>query len=271
MKKSESEYRKDIIEVCKRIYNQGWVAANDGNVSIKLGEDVYLCTPTGMSKGYLTTDQLVKVDGSGNKLEGEFNPSSEIKMHIDVYKNRPDVQSVVHAHPATATGFACAGMALDECIIPEVVISLGSIPLAKYGTPSTEEIPQSIRKYLPNHSVFLLENHGALSIGSDVYQAYYRMESMELFAKIYLVAKQLGQINLIDEENVKKMQQLRKEWGMDEHYAGCRIDSRIIGGDGSSAASPESGPVNNDKITISTEELVKLVTKIVLNIADRKA
>ncbi|MGM0366436.1 MAG: class II aldolase/adducin family protein [Actinomycetota bacterium] len=264
MAKSESEHRKDIIEVCKRIYRQGWVAANDGNVSIKLTDDLYLCTPTGMSKGYLTTDQLVKVDGSANKVEGELKPSSEIKMHIDVYKNRPDVTSVVHAHPTTATGFACAGMALDECVIPEVVIALGSIPLAEYGTPSTEEIPNNIRKYLANHNVFLLENHGALSIGSDVYQAYYRMESLELFAKIYLVAKQLGQINLIDEGNVKKMLKLRQEWGMDEHYAGCRIDSRVVDG-----ADDNNG--NNDTITISTDELVKLVTRIVVNIVNKKS
>lgn len=266
MAKSESEHRKDIIEVCRRIYRQGWVAANDGNVSIKLSQDVYLCTPTGMSKGYLTTDQLVKVDGFGNKVEGELNPSSEIKMHLDVFKNRPDVNAVVHAHPPTATGFACAGMALDECVIPEVVISLGSIPLAKYGTPSTDEIPNNIRKYLPSHNVFLLENHGALSIGPDVYNTYYRMESLELFAKIYLVAKQLGQINLIGEENVEKMLKLRQEWGMDSHYAGCRIDSKVIG-EPENKTNPDTGPKN---VNMSTDELVKLVTKIVTNIINQK-
>ncbi len=264
MAKSESEYRKDIIEVCKRVYAQGWVAANDGNVSVKLADDLYLCTPTGMSKGYLTPDQLVKVDASGNRVEGQLRPSSEIKMHLDVFRNRPDVNSVLHAHPHTATGFACAGMALDECVIPEIVISLGSIPLAEYGTPSTEEIPNNIRKYLPNHNVFLLENHGALSIGSDVYQAYYRMESMELFAKIYLVAKQLGQLNLIGEENVQKMLKLRQEWGMDEHYAGCRIDSKVI--DQPEGKDPDEG----GNISMSNEELVSLVTRIVTNILNKK-
>ncbi|MDZ7837685.1 MAG: class II aldolase/adducin family protein [Actinomycetota bacterium] len=261
MAKSKSEYRKDIIEVCKRIYDHGWVAANDGNVSIKVSDQVYLCTPTGRSKGYLTADQLVKVDQQGNKLEGELNPSSEIKMHLDVYRNRPDVNSVVHAHPPTATGFACAGVALDQCVIPEVVISLGSIPLTKYGTPSTEEIPNNIREFLPNHNAFLLENHGALSIGGDVYQAYYRMESMELFAKIYLVAKQMGQINVIDEQNVEKMLKLREEWGMDEHYAGCRVDSRMMDGN-------NAGQDDQDTITMSKDELARMVTKIVVSIVN---
>ena len=261
MTKSESEHRKDIIEICHRVYAQGWVAANDGNVSVKMDNNLYLCTPTGRSKGYLTSDQLIKVDGEGRKLEGELDPSSEIKMHLDVYKNRPDVGSVVHAHPPTATGFACAGMALDQCVIPEVVIALGSIPLTKYGTPSTEEIPNNIREYLPHHNAFLLENHGALSIGSDVYQAYYRMESMELFAKIYLVARQLGQINLIDKENVEKMLKLRQEWGMDQHYAGCRINSEQLG--------PETGAGRSgDTITMTKDELSRLITKIVSNILD---
>ena len=276
--KTESLYRADIIEVCRRIYSKGWVAANDGNVSIRIDPDIVLCTPTGMSKGYLTAGQLIKVDMDGNKIEGELEPSSEVKMHIDVYKHREDVSSVVHAHPPYATGFAVAGLALDQCILPEVVFSIGSIPLTKYGTPSTFEIPDNVRKYLKDHNVFLLENHGALSIGPDVYRAYYRMESLELFAKISLIARQLGNVNVIGEENVRKMLDIRKQWGMDGHYPGCRIDGKFIKKDEASTVdnNPDAdfnGSSNNSNsngsITIKKEELVKLVTGIVNSIISK--
>ena len=276
--KTESLCRIDIIEVCKRIYRNGWVAANDGNVSIRIDPDIVLCTPKGMSKGYLTTDQLIKIDMDGNKIEGKLEPSSEVKMHIDVYKNREDVSSVVHAHPPYATGFAVAGLALDQCILPEVVFSIGSIPLTKYGTPSTFEIPDNVREYLKDHNVFLLENHGALSIGPDVYRAYYRMESLELFAKISLIARQLGNVNVIGEENVRKMLDIRKQWGMDGHYPGCRIDGKFIKKDEASTASnnPDTGfngssnnSNSNGSITMKKEELVKLVTGIVNSIISK--
>jgi len=275
--KTESIHRNDIIEICKRIYSKGWVAANDGNVSIRIGPDTVLCTPTGMSKGYLTAGQLIKVDMDGNKLEGELEPSSEVKMHIDVYKQRKDVNSVVHAHPPYATGFAVAGIALDKCVLPEIIFSIGSIPLTKYGTPSTFEIPENVRKYLKDHNVFLLENHGALSIGPDVYRAYYRMESLELFAKISLIASQLGKVNVIDEENVKKILDIRKQWGMDSNYPGCRVNGDFIK-DGVTAAHTDSGDtggrdsINNDScenITMKKEELIKLITSVVNNMLNK--
>jgi len=275
--KTESIHKNDIIEICKRIYSKGWVAANDGNVSIRIGPNAVLCTPTGMSKGYLTTGQLIKVDMDGNKLEGELEPSSEVKMHIDVYKQRKDVNSVVHAHPPYATGFAVAGIALDKCVLPEIIFSIGSIPLTKYGTPSTFEIPENVRKYLKDHNVFLLENHGALSIGPDVYRAYYRMESLELFAKISLIASQLGKVNVIDEENVKKILDIRKQWGMDSNYPGCRVNGDFIK-DGVIPAHTDSGDTgghdstnNNscENITMKKEELIKLITSVVNNILNK--
>jgi len=269
--KTESIHRNDIIEICKRIYSKGWVASNDGNVSIRLGPDTVLCTPTGMSKGYLTAGQLIKVDMDGNKLEGELEPSSEVKMHIDVYKQRKDVNSVVHAHPPYATGFAVAGIALDKCILPEVIFSIGSIPLAKYGTPSTSEIPDNVRKYLKDHSVFLLENHGALSVGPDVYKAYYRMESLELFAKISLIASQLGNVNVIDEGNVKKILDIRKQWGMDSIYPGCKVNGDFIK-DGAAPAHADSDSTNNnsfENITMKKDELIELVTSVVNNILNK--
>ena len=229
MEKTESQNRNDIIDICKRVHANGWVASNDGNISIRTGPNTVLCTPTGMSKGYLTSDQLIKVDMEGNKLDGALEPSSEIKMHIDVYKNKEGVNSVVHAHPPYATGFAVAGVPLDECVMPEIIIGLGSIPLTKFGTPSTMEIPENIRPFLKQYSVFLLENHGALSAGNDVFQAYYRMESLELFAKISFVARTLGNVNVLDENTAKKVIKVREYFNLPgEDYPGCRINDRFV-------------------------------------------
>ena len=277
MEKTESLHRNDIIEICKRVHANGWVAANDGNISIRIGPNTVLCTPTGMSKGYLTTDQLIKVDMDGNKIDGDLEPSSEVKMHLDIYKSKENIGAVVHAHPPFATGFAVAGIALDECIMPEIIISLGSIPLTRFGTPSTSEIPDSVRPYLKEHDVFLLENHGALSIGKDVYQAYYRMESLELFAKINHVARMLGNVNVIGEDNVRKMIGLREKFGLENtNYPGCRIDGKFIksgdapGSFGTASsglgAASLSEQISGDSIVITRDKLIKLVTIIVSNI-----
>jgi L-fuculose-phosphate aldolase len=284
MIKTESQNRNDIIEVCKRIHANGWVAANDGNVSIRTGPDTVLCTPTGMSKGYLSCDQLIKVDMSGNKIEGELEPSSEVKMHIDVYQNKPGINSVVHAHPPYATGFAVAGVPLDQCVMPEIIIGLGSIPLAKFGTPSTMEIPEKVRPYLKEHNVFLLENHGALSVGNDVFQAYYRMESLELFAKISLIAKQIGNVNVLSEDNVKKLLRVREDFGLsNQDYPGCRVDGKFVrsydnnrssmseargesnpGGNASGISIPEARP--DGKIEITQEKLTEIIATVVNNV-----
>ncbi len=271
--KTESQHRNDIIEICKRVHAKGWVAANDGNISIRLGPNSVLCTPTGKSKGYLTTDQLVKVDMDGNKLEGELEPSSEVKIHLDVFKNKEGINSALHAHPPYATAFAVAGKALDQCVIPEIIVSLGSIPLTSYGTPSTIEIADNIREYLPKHNAFLLENHGAFSIGEDVYQAFYRMESLELFAKISILANMTGNVNVISEENVKK---IISTFIKDDNYAGCRIGEKFITRDkklennantGNNYSNTES---DDEIITIRKDELVKLISSVVNKIAGPK-
>jgi L-fuculose-phosphate aldolase len=276
--RTESQYRSDIIEICKRVHANGWVASNDGNISIKISPNEVICTPTGMSKGYLTPDQLVKVDMEGNKLEGELEASSEVKIHLDVYRNKKGINSAVHAHPPYSTAYAVAGMPLDQCVIPEIIVSLGSIPLTEYGTPSTHEIPDNIRKYLQDHNAFLLENHGAFAIGADVYQAYYRMESMELFAKISLLAKMLGNVKNISEENVRKIMDLRSNFVKDDNgYAGCRIGDRFITAtDDIAAAAGNNGGGNNaisgdeETITLKKSELVEIVKRIVENIVNKR-
>ncbi len=213
--------KKDIVEVCRRIWMKGYVASNDGNVSIRIAEDRILATPTGMSKGFLEESDLVVCDMEGNRISGSRKPSSEIKMHLMVYRRREDINAVVHAHPPVATGFSVAGMPLAQCVLPEVVISLGSIPLAEYGTPSTPEIYESIEDYIEDYDAFLLENHGALTLGPDVMNAYYKMETLEHFAHITLVARLLGRVNALSVEKVQKLMQVKEKLGVKGKSPGC--------------------------------------------------
>ncbi|KLU62891.1 methylthioribulose-1-phosphate dehydratase [Peptococcaceae bacterium CEB3] len=218
---SEYQIKQDMVEVGRRIYQQGFVASNDGNISVRLNENEVLTTPTGVSKGFMTPDMIIKVNMKGEVLSGKMKPSSELKMHLDVYKNRPDVRSVVHAHPPTATGFAVAGIPLDRYVLPEIIISLGTIPIAPYGTPSTEEIPLAVREYLQDHDAFLLANHGALTVGSDAFNAYYKMESMEIFAKISLTARLLGNERELNGQQVGKLMEVREKLGVTGKNSTC--------------------------------------------------
>jgi L-fuculose-phosphate aldolase len=184
-----------MVEIGRRVYERGFVAANDGNFSMKLADGTFLCTPTGVSKGFMSPEMICRVDGELNVLEATapFKPSSEIKMHLKVYAMRPDVRAVVHAHPPTATAFAVQNRALVEKIMPEAVIFLGEVPVAPYGTPSTDEIPDAIAPYVANHDAVLLQNHGALAYSADLQSAYYRMEGLEFYADILFKALRLAQ------------------------------------------------------------------------------
>jgi L-fuculose-phosphate aldolase len=208
------EAKRDILEAGRRVYQQGYVASNDGNISCRLDDERILTTPTGMSKGFLEMTDLVVVDYEGKKVSGEKNPSSEIGMHIFLYRERPDINAVVHAHPPTATGFSVAGIPLTECVLPEVIITLGAIPIAEYGTPGGAGISEPIKKWVQDYDAYLLENHGATTIGTDVMNAYYKMETMEHFAKILFVAKQLGGANLLNEQQVADLLKIRDRMGL---------------------------------------------------------
>lgn len=213
---SEYEIKKEICEIGKRIYNKGMVAANDGNISVKISENEFLCTPTGVSKGFMTPDYICKVDSTAKVLQstGNFKPSSEIKMHLRVYKERPDVKSVVHAHPMYATSFAIAGIPLTQPIMPEAVIALGCVPIAEYGTPSTNEIPDAVSKYLQHYDAVLLENHGALTYADSLLAAYLKMESVEFYAQLLYLSKQLGGPKELSNEQVQKLYEIRRQFGM---------------------------------------------------------
>jgi L-fuculose-phosphate aldolase len=218
---NEYEIKKEICEIGRRIYVNGFVAANDGNITVKVSDNVFFATPTGVSKGYMTPDMIIKVDGTGKVLDGKMKPSSELKMHLRVYKERPDVCSVVHAHPPTATGFAIAGIPLDKFTMPEAIIYLGTVPLTEYGTPSTDEIPDSLSKYLQNYDAFLLENHGALTVGNTLLNAYFKMETLEFYAKISLVARQLGGEQELTCEQIDKLMQIRESFKVPGKHPGC--------------------------------------------------
>ena len=211
---NEYEIKKQICEIGKRIYNQGMVAANDGNISVKLNDNEFLCTPTGVSKGFMTPEYICKVDRNGKVLQANkgFKPSSEIKMHMRVYKERPDVNAVVHAHPIYATGFAIAGIPLTQPIMPEAVIALGCVPIAEYGTPSTEEIPDAVSKYLQSFDA--VENHGALTFSDSLLAAYHKMESVEFYAKLLYISKQLGGPKELSDSQVQRLYEIRRKFGL---------------------------------------------------------
>ena len=201
--------RDDIIETGKRLYARNYVASNDGNISIRLDENRFLITPSGVSKGYMAPEDLLVVDMKGNVLEGEKKPSSEMKMHREVFAQRTDVNAIVHAHPQMATSFAVAHKAFDKIILPEIIFSLGKVSLADYGTPTTEQIPQAVAKCIHETDALLLANHGALTAGSDIYDAYYKMETLEHFACIYFNVLQLGGGVELDRKEIDTLYEIR--------------------------------------------------------------
>jgi L-fuculose-phosphate aldolase len=181
---------------------------------VRLGPDRLLMTPKGVCKGFMTVEMMCITDLDGRKLQGDRDPSSEMLMHLEVYRERPDAQAVVHAHPPIATGFAVAGIPLTRAVLAEVLTTLGSIPIAEYATPSTHELPAAVRKYIKAHDGMLLANHGALTVGSDLYSAYFKMETIEHFANISLVARLLGGENLLTRDEVLRLQELRGTYGI---------------------------------------------------------
>src|SRR5258708_10753344 len=206
---SESSLGADIVEVGRRMYARGYTASNDGNISARLGADRLLMTPKSVCKGFMSPDMMCVTDLDGRKLAGDRDPSSEMLMHLEVYRQRPDVGAVVHAHPPVATGFAVAGIPLDRAVLAEALTTLGSVPIAEYATPSTKELPEAVRQYVKAHDGMLLANHGALTLGADVFAAYYKMETIEHFAHISLVARLLGGERLLSRQEVERLQGLR--------------------------------------------------------------
>ncbi len=202
---TDHKFRREIVRFGAMLHGLGFIAATDGNLSVRLDDERILVTPTGMSKGMMTPSDLVIVDMEGRKIKGRREVTSEIGMHLLIYRMRRDVNGIVHAHPRTATGFAAAGMALNQPLVCEVVIGLGLIPLAPYGTPGTPELAKTLEPLIPQYDAILMANHGVVTYGSDLHSAYMKMETVEHFAQIALVTHVLGQQKPLACEDLEKL------------------------------------------------------------------
>ncbi len=226
----EAEARRQIVEAGKRLRDRFFVASNDGNISARLSDTELLVTPTSVNKGDVTVDSILKIDLQGRVIAGSLKPSSETKMHLAIYRTRPDVQAIVHAHPPAATGFAACRIRLDQdVLLPEVIFGLAKIGFAEYGTPSTDEIPNAVVKEIPECDALLLSNHGALTVGSDVMQAYYRMEVLEMYARVRLVTRILGEPKPLNAQEVSALHLVREAQGWGRKKPGVEdIDPALI-------------------------------------------
>jgi L-fuculose-phosphate aldolase len=208
------ELAESIVEAGKQMYLKGWVAANDGNISVRLSDERMLCTPTGVSKGKMRVEDMIVADLSGRKVEGARNCTTEILMHATVYKMRPDVKAVVHAHPPISTGFAVAGRPLNLAILPEAVVTLGTVPLAGYGLPGTPELSSQLAPFIPNHDALLMANHGVVCYADCLEKAFFRLETVEHLARIALVAEILGGPRLLSRYDVQRLMESRERYGI---------------------------------------------------------
>ena len=250
--------KEQIVEIGRRLYANKFIAAGDGNISARLGEFLYF-TPTGMCKGFLRTEDIVKTDLGGKKVEGIRNPSSEALMHLEVYRLRPDVYAVVHAHPPHATGYAVAGMALDKALLPEVIVTLGCIPLAEYSTPTTEEVARAIRDLVPHHDALLLSNHGAVTYGKDLESAYFKMETLEHFALISIVAKILGRERVLSEDAVKRLYATQSR----SEYRADTAETRTLRTPGCPVPAEALESPSEETLTLTKSQLFQISDEIV--------
>src|SRR5271169_2415010 len=211
--KSEDEHRREICTAGRWIHDRAFVASTDGNISVRLDARRVLTSPTGMSKGLMSPDDLVITDLKGRKLAGRREASSELAMHLLIYHRRPDVQSVCHAHPPIATAHAAAGLPLNKALLSEIVLSLGCIPVAQYGTPGTPELSDALEPLVQNYDAILLANHGVVTCGADLLTAFFRMETVEHFAQVSLATELLGKQVLLSHGDVEKLLAARVRYG----------------------------------------------------------
>ena len=246
--KTEEQHRHDICAVGRWMYDREYIVACEGNVSVRLGDGRILATPTCMNKGWLSPQEMVITDIHGRKLCGDHKISSEIQMHLLIYRMRPDVNAVCHAHPVTATGFASAGRSLDQALLPEVIVGLGQVPLVRYATPGTPDLSQALEPFVESYDALLLANHGVVTCGPDLLTAFYRMETVEHFAKILLAAENAGTPKLLSSREVAKLMAARARYG-------------VLAPPGASELPVTSDGEDNgaDEITLKRDELDHLI------------
>ncbi len=205
---TEQQLRQTLVRICRMLHHKNLIAAMDGNVSVKFGEGL-LTTPSRVNKGFLEEEQIILVDWNGRVISGDGQPTSEIAMHLAVYRLRPEVEAVVHAHPPLATAFSIAGISLEDFVLPEVVMTMGVIPTASYATPTTPEVPETIHNLILKHDALILERHGALTVGRDLMDAYNKMEKLEHAALIIFSALQLGRVRCLPPREVERLIQMK--------------------------------------------------------------
>ena len=249
MFKTEQQHREEIARAGRLMYERGWIAASDGNLSTRLDERRILATPTGVCKGSLRPEDLLICDMDGNKLSGEGERTTEMPMHLAVYRARPDIGAVVHAHPPIATGFAVAGKALDRAVLPELVVAFGSVPLAEYGLPGTPALVEGMLPFIPKYNAILLANHGAVAYAEDVMHALACMESVEHLARIMLVAEILGGPKVLPRAEIRKLFESRSRYGV-------RVPNRFEPGNPVAA---EDVPEGNEKFEVTRRQIIALI------------
>ena len=251
--KGEDEHRRDICTVGRWIHERGFVAATDGNISLRLDRKRVLTSPTAISKGMMAPDDLVITDLEGQKLSGRRNPSSELAMHLLIYGRRPDVNAICHAHPPVATGYAAAGLPLNKALLSEAVLALGCIPVAPYGTPGTRELTETLEPLVEHYDAILMANHGVVTVGPDLLTAFFRMETAEHFARVALVTELLGKQVLLSSEDVEKLLAARARYGLQtaaQVGPSCPVTAESVAG---------------NRITLTREELEALIDEAVRN------
>lgn len=265
---NEWEAKDAICEIGRRVWTKNYIASNDGNLSFKINEDRIVATPTLISKGFMKPSDLVVVNMKGEKVSGERVPTSEIKLHLHIYKSRPDISAVVHVHPPHATAFAIARKQLPKCILPEVEIFLGQIPITDYATPGSEEFARSIDPYIKNHFAFILTNHGAVTLGKDPFDAYYKMETLDQYCMILILAKQIGEWNTLDYKAMSEIFSIKERLGIPDPRSDFKCVEEIckpgVSPDPQSqpAKSPQSKEAKSPQSpNPEIESLVKIILK----------
>ena len=271
--------KQDICDIGRRIYDRGFAAANDGNITVRVGENEVLCTPTMHCKGFLKPDDISTVDMTGKQIAGRKKRSSEALLHLEIYKQRPDLKSVVHCHPPHATAFAVAREPIPQCILPEVEVFLGDVPITKYETPGGQAFADTIIPFVQKTNVIILANHGTVSYGESVERAYWWTEILDAYCRILLLSKQLGRVSYVSEEKERELLDLKQQWGFSDprntkEFEDCDICANDVfreswsnSGVTQSAFDPppamgpkaESAPAANDQ-----EALVQMITKQVM-------
>ncbi len=257
----QARIREDIVEVGRRLYARGLIAANEGNVSVRDG-DVLFITPAGVCKGFLRPEMIVRTDLSGKALDPGQRASTETQMHVSVYRKRPDVTGVVHAHPPTATGFAVAGVALDQPLIAEAVVTLGRVPVIPYGQPSTQDLARNVETAVCESHALLMANHGAIAVGEDIWRAWERMETLEQLARVTLVTKTLGVHQLLPGADVTRLLDMRTAAGYPPPTCGVSPPTPAPAPAPKPMAAPMSLPpaAADGTITLTKDQLVDLLT-----------